>query len=281
MVRKMAPHHQRAEEIIAKREQAAAQSVQAKTQTPQRVERFTRPGVERFDAPARTGWNDSTSRRDPAWNVLIARRARASNASTPRCRACASRKTPAADPSPDARPKARGEGRSAQVGRRRSDGERQTADRRRRAYNRRMSTVRLFYALWPSPQLAASLAQWAQAARPACGGRVMRTETLHLTLAFLGPVEAQLADTLAAATPGYGIAPGEVPLDHLGVFQRPRILWAGPRDTPPSLQAVHDDLWQRLAGYGLAKPPQPFRPHVTLLRNIEHAEPSAPVRRRR
>jgi len=51
MVRKMAPHHQRAEEIIAKREQAAAQSVQAKTQTPQRVERFTRPGVERFDRP--------------------------------------------------------------------------------------------------------------------------------------------------------------------------------------------------------------------------------------
>lgn len=55
MVRKMAPHHQRAEEIIAKREQAAAQSVQAKTQSPQRVERFNRPGVERFDAPARPG----------------------------------------------------------------------------------------------------------------------------------------------------------------------------------------------------------------------------------
>ncbi|KAG1438696.1 hypothetical protein G6F57_019739 [Rhizopus arrhizus] len=55
MVRKMAPHHQRAEEIIAKREQAAAQSVQAKTQSPPRVERFTRPGVERFDKPARPG----------------------------------------------------------------------------------------------------------------------------------------------------------------------------------------------------------------------------------
>ena len=45
MVRKMAPHHQRAEEIIAKREQVAAQSVQAKTESPPRVERFTRPGV--------------------------------------------------------------------------------------------------------------------------------------------------------------------------------------------------------------------------------------------
>lgn len=52
MVRKMAPHHQRAEEIIAKREQEAAQSAAAKTATPQRVERFARPGVERFDRPA-------------------------------------------------------------------------------------------------------------------------------------------------------------------------------------------------------------------------------------
>ena len=52
MVRKMAPHHQRAEEIIAKREQVAAQSVQAKTESPPRVERFTRPGVELFKRPA-------------------------------------------------------------------------------------------------------------------------------------------------------------------------------------------------------------------------------------
>ena len=50
MVRKMAPHHQRAEEIIAKREQVAAQSVQAKTESPPRV--FTRPGVELFKRPA-------------------------------------------------------------------------------------------------------------------------------------------------------------------------------------------------------------------------------------
>ncbi|MNT42892.1 hypothetical protein D3C72_1793320 [compost metagenome] len=51
MVRRMAPHHQRAEELIAKREQAAAQSVAAKTASPPRIERFTRPGVERFDRP--------------------------------------------------------------------------------------------------------------------------------------------------------------------------------------------------------------------------------------
>lgn len=149
-----------------------------------------------------------------------------------------------------------------------------------------MSAIRLFFALWPSPPLAASLAAWAQAARPHCGGRVMRTETLHLTLAFLGPVEAQLADALAAATPDRCVPPGELELDRYGVFKRQRILWAGPREAgpreagpreaPAPLQAMHDGLWHWLAGYGLAAPPQPFRPHVTLLRNIERDDPPPP-----
>jgi len=142
-------------------------------------------------------------------------------------------------------------------------------------YNQRMSTIRLFYALWPSPPLAASLAGWAEAAKPAMGGRATRTETLHLTLAFLGPVDSALADELAAATPERRLTPGDVRLDRYGVFHRQRILWAGPAETPPGLQQAHDDLWQWLSGYGLTPPTQPFRPHVTLLRNITHAAPPA------
>ncbi|PND33545.1 RNA 2',3'-cyclic phosphodiesterase [Achromobacter pulmonis] len=138
-----------------------------------------------------------------------------------------------------------------------------------------MSTVRLFYALWPSPPLAGSLAAWAEHARPHCGGRLMRTETLHLTLAFLGPVDAALADELIAATPERRLAPAAIELDRYGVFARQRILWAGPGDTPPALQAAHDGLWQWLAGFGLGAPQHPFRPHVTLLRNIEHPQPPA------
>ena len=142
-------------------------------------------------------------------------------------------------------------------------------------YNQRMSTIRLFYALWPSPPLAASLAGWAEAAKPAMGGRATRTETLHLTLAFLGPVDSALADELAAATPERRLTPGDVRLDRYGVFHRQRILWAGPAETPPRLQQAHDDLWEWLSGYGLTPPTQPFRPHVTLLRNITHAAPPA------
>jgi len=52
MVRKMAPHHHKAEELIARREQAAAQTAQAKARTPPRVERFEAPRFERFARPA-------------------------------------------------------------------------------------------------------------------------------------------------------------------------------------------------------------------------------------
>ncbi|WMD19869.1 RNA 2',3'-cyclic phosphodiesterase [Achromobacter seleniivolatilans] len=140
-----------------------------------------------------------------------------------------------------------------------------------------MSTVRLFFALWPSPPLAATLAGWAEQARPHCGGRIMRTETLHLTLAFLGPVDTMLADELAAATPEQRLTPGAMDVAHYGVFARQRILWAGPRETPAELQAAHDGMWQWLAGFGLAAPPQPFRPHITLLRNIENTHPPEPA----
>lgn len=64
-----------------------------------------------------------------------------------------------------------------------------------------MSTMRLFYALWPAPTLATSLASWAEQACPATGGRIMRTETLHLTLAFLGNIDMETAEELIDATP--------------------------------------------------------------------------------
>ncbi|OZI47523.1 chemotaxis protein CheD [Bordetella genomosp. 5] len=56
MVRKMAPHHAKAEEVIARREQEAAKEIQAESRSAPRVERFTQPGkmkVEMFNRPVR------------------------------------------------------------------------------------------------------------------------------------------------------------------------------------------------------------------------------------
>ena len=56
------------------------------------------------------------------------------------------------------------------------------------------------------------------------------------------------------------LEPGSLTLDQYGVFNRQRILWAGPSRTPDDLQAVHDGLWLWLSGYGVQAPAQPFRP---------------------
>ncbi|CAB3897460.1 RNA 2',3'-cyclic phosphodiesterase [Achromobacter ruhlandii] len=142
-------------------------------------------------------------------------------------------------------------------------------------YNSVMPTARLFYALWPDPPMAQTLSAWAALAQPHSHGRPMRTETLHMTLAFLGQVEREIADELIDATAYHRLQPGSVTLDRYGVFARPRILWAGPAQTPDALQASHDGLWLWLSAFGFVPPAQPFRPHVTLLRNIERHDPPA------
>src|SRR5690606_32306650 len=47
-------------------------------------------------------------------------------------------------------------------------------------------TRRIFFGLWPSPDTAQEIMALAHEAHAECGARIMRAETLHLTLAFLG-----------------------------------------------------------------------------------------------
>jgi 2'-5' RNA ligase len=167
-------------------------------------------------------------------------------------------------------------------------------------------SVRLFFALWPDAATVRMLTQWAQQAHAACGGRIMRPDTLHLTLAFLGDTPPEVVHALAQATATQRIAPGVVTLSRFGAFARPGIVWAGPADggmalarsstvqptDPPlvhddvdagsgphqddgddegaaRLQAEHRRLWDWVGPLHPARPENRFRPHVTLLRNAD------------
>jgi len=138
--------------------------------------------------------------------------------------------------------------------------------------------ARLFFALWPGPALAATLAGWAAQAQAACGGRAMRPDTLHLTLAFLGAVDAERVPELVAATAGQRSPPGRLTLDRYGAFARQGIVWAGPSTPDPTLRHTHDALWDWLEPLGWPRPAQAFRPHVTLLRRAASLDvPAAPA----
>ncbi|MFC4277226.1 RNA 2',3'-cyclic phosphodiesterase [Achromobacter aloeverae] len=136
--------------------------------------------------------------------------------------------------------------------------------------------VRLFFALWPDAATVRALAAWSAQAQATCGGRAMRAETLHLTLAFLGQVPAELVEPLIRLTLQRPFAPGTLRLDRYGVFPRQRIVWAGPGDGAPALAAEVAALWRDLGALGDLRPDHPFRPHVTLLRNADTAAPPPP-----
>lgn len=137
---------------------------------------------------------------------------------------------------------------------------------------------RLFFALWPDTDLAHTLdAGWIAPAHAHCGGRRMRPDTLHLTLAFLGAVDPAHLEPLAALTRGLRVQPGEIRLSQYGRFDRAAVVWAGPESADTGLSALHDGLWHALAPWGWSAPAQPFRPHVTLLRDTRETPPPPPA----
>ena len=130
---------------------------------------------------------------------------------------------------------------------------------------RAAETVRLFFALWPASDLQAKLAAWAREA--AGGGRAMRQENLHLTLAFLGATEAALVPDLIALATGVRFATIRLPLDRVGYWKHNRIIWCGASEEPSVLISLVEDLRARLDARGIHYDPKPFVSHVTLVRD--------------
>lgn len=129
---------------------------------------------------------------------------------------------------------------------------------------------RLFFALWPDDAVVRELTQWAQRAHDRCGGRMMRPDTLHLTLAFLGRVADDRIPELRELLHARRWTGGSLTLDCYGRFRGPRIVWAGSSQFVPWLDRMHAALWRALFRLGFETAEEPFRPHLSLLR---HADP--------
>lgn len=129
-------------------------------------------------------------------------------------------------------------------------------------------TARVFFALWPPATLADDLAGLAGQLAPTCGGRPTRADTVHLTLAFIGDIDASRLPDLAAAAQGLALPPFDLTLDRLGYWPHNRIVWAGCNAPPAALGELAAILHARLmaAGFAVDRGETGFFPHVTLLR---------------
>ncbi len=130
------------------------------------------------------------------------------------------------------------------------------------------ASQRVYFALWPDAATAARLHALAlDTLRAAGGGRAVKAESMHLTLAFIGAVDAVRLALLASVADAIVAEPVDVALDRLGVFRRGGILYAGMHAQTPTLAALHRRLTAALAAVD-APTEARFTPHVTLARHV-------------
>jgi 2'-5' RNA ligase len=129
---------------------------------------------------------------------------------------------------------------------------------------------RVFFAVWPNETAAAALHGIAVDAGKTCGGRLMRRETLHLTLAFLGELDERRVAEAKRAAEGIRSEAFDLTLDRLGYWQHNHILWVG--GVSPRLTLLAKDLGDGLRAAGFTLDARPFVAHLTLLRDARCAE---------
>jgi 2'-5' RNA ligase len=98
-----------------------------------------------------------------------------------------------------------------------------------------------------------------------------RPESLHITLKFLGEIEAPRVERLshAAAVAATEFAPVELSIETAGAFPprgAARVLWLGIRDETGQLARLQHRLEAECAAAGFPSEPRPFKPHLTIAR---------------
>jgi len=132
-------------------------------------------------------------------------------------------------------------------------------------------TARLFFAVWPAPEVQCALGDIARRARRECGGRAVADHNIHLTLVFLGDLPRDRVTALEALATAVRGRRFTLTVDRLEYWRHNRILWAGSGSSPEALQALVAQLQDALAGAGYRFDRRPYVPHVTLLRNARGA----------
>lgn len=131
-------------------------------------------------------------------------------------------------------------------------------------------TTRVFFALWPSCQIQQQLHTLAKQLRPQCQGRVMRAETLHMTLQFIGNIPRSQLPRIISAADKVATQPFAMQLTKTAYWKHNQIAYATLSSEVPLLDDLVSRLKMALAEVGVAYADQKFSPHVTLLRNAEH-----------
>jgi len=129
---------------------------------------------------------------------------------------------------------------------------------------------RVFFALWPSDSVREKISDvFKKSIHSVAPGQAYRADNLHLTLHFLGGLTPLQIDCALQQAAKVKAEKFELLLDGFGRFDRAKILWLGPKDTPNQLTSLHVKLANALDICDVPIESGIYRPHVTLMRKFK------------
>ena len=137
-------------------------------------------------------------------------------------------------------------------------------------------SLRLFFALWPNDAERAALSAWQSPLHRVCGGSVMRADTLHATLVFLGEVAEHRLEALNLAAQETEFRDFELTLTTAHYWGHNHILYAAPESAPQPLFDLVSGLERNLRRHRFHFDLRPYKPHVTLLRHAKWNDTDLP-----
>lgn len=139
--------------------------------------------------------------------------------------------------------------------------------------------LRLFFALWPDEEVRQSLALINHTLASQHSAKPMRPENFHITLAFLGNVPENSLECLVPMADAILFKRFDLKLDHLDIFPRAQIIWAGLENEPLELINLAEELHKGVLSCGIQLDTRPFKPHLTLMRKVKRldVQPIIPV----
>jgi 2'-5' RNA ligase len=137
-----------------------------------------------------------------------------------------------------------------------------------------LKVQRLFFALWPDDDVRKQLMQcqqsqpFKQSLLVNDGSRPVFPGNLHMTLAFMGNVDADQKACVEHVANGLRCSPFKLTIDYTDYWQKPRILVVGSGDMPKDLVALATQLRDGAIECGIQMDTRPYNAHVTLIRKI-------------
>ena len=129
--------------------------------------------------------------------------------------------------------------------------------------------MRIFIGLDIPEEVRSRIGEYMESVRElAPDARWVRTESLHVTLKFIGESAESRVEAVAETLKQIKVPPFEIAFKNVGFFPTPRsarVFWIGihASEALPQLAAT---IEQKLEKLGIAKEAKPYKPHLTLAR---------------